>query len=91
VLLCLGHLGEQVVEVVGDGSRFGLAVDYAFDGPTLLGTAGGIRRAMPKLPGAFFVLYGDSYLECSYAAVQSAFEAAGKLALWVPSQLARRV
>ena len=81
VVLCLGHLGEQVVEAVGDGSAFGLEVAYSFDGPELRGTAGAIRRALPLLGAAFFVLYGDSYLECDYAAVQEAFEAAGKLAL----------
>ena len=81
VVLCLGHLGEQVVEAVGDGSAFGLEVAYSFDGPELRGTAGAIRRALPLLGPAFFVLYGDSYLECDYAAVQAAFEAAGKLAL----------
>ena len=81
VVLCLGHLGEQVVEVVGDGSAFGLEVAYSFDGPELRGTAGAIRRALPLLGEAFFVLYGDSYLECDYAAVQRRFEAAGKLAL----------
>jgi N-acetyl-alpha-D-muramate 1-phosphate uridylyltransferase len=81
VVLCLGFLGEQVVEVVGDGSAFGLEVAYSFDGPELRGTAGAIRRALPMLGEAFFVLYGDSYLECRYADVQSAFEAAAKLAL----------
>ena len=81
VVLCLGHLGEQVVEAVGDGSAFGLEVAYSFDGPELRGTAGAMRRALPLLGPAFFVLYGDSYLECNYAAVQEAFEAAGKLAL----------
>ena len=81
VVLCLGHLGEQVAEVVGDGSALGLEVAYSFDGPELRGTAGAVRRALPLLGPAFFVLYGDSYLECSYAAVQAAFEAAGKLAL----------
>ncbi len=81
VVLCLGHLGEQVVEAVGDGSRYGLEVAYSFDGPELRGTAGAIRRALPLLGPAFFVLYGDSYLECKYADVQTAFEASGKLAL----------
>lgn len=81
VVLCLGHLGERVVEVVGDGSAYGLKVAYSFDGPELRGTAGAIRRALPMLGPAFFVLYGDSYLECDYAGVQSAFEAAGTLAL----------
>lgn len=81
VVLCLGHLGEQVVKVVGDGSAFGLEVVYSFDGPELRGTAGAVKRALPLLGRAFFILYGDSYLECNYAAVQNAFEAAGKLVL----------
>jgi NDP-sugar pyrophosphorylase family protein len=81
VVLCVGHLGEQVVEAVGDGSAFGLEVAYSFDGPELRGTAGAIRRALPLLGPAFFVLYGDSYLECRYADVQAAFEASGRLAL----------
>ena len=81
VVLCLGYMGEQVAEVVGDGSAFGLEVAYSFDGPELRGTGGAIRRALPLLGEAFFILYGDSWLECRYADVQSAFEAAGTLAL----------
>jgi len=59
VVLCLGHLGEQVVEAVGNGLAFGLEVAYSFDGPELRGTAGAIKRALPFLGRAFFVLYGD--------------------------------
>jgi NDP-sugar pyrophosphorylase family protein len=81
VILCLGHLGDRVVEAVGDGRAVGMEVAYSFDGPELRGTAGALKRALPLLGPAFFVLYGDSYLECSYAAVQETFEAAGKLAL----------
>jgi N-acetyl-alpha-D-muramate 1-phosphate uridylyltransferase len=81
VVLCLGHFGAKVAEAVGDGSAFGLEVVYSFDGPKLRGTAGAIRRALPLLGPAFFVLYGDSYLECDYAAVQRAYEAAGTMAL----------
>jgi N-acetyl-alpha-D-muramate 1-phosphate uridylyltransferase len=81
VTLCVGHLGEQVVRAVGDGSRFGLEVTYSFDGAKLRGTGGAIHQALPLLGPAFFVLYGDSYLECSYDVVQQAFESAGKKAL----------
>lgn len=81
VVLCIGYLGEQIAKVVGDGSQFGLQVAHAFDGPTLLGTAGAIKHALPILDESFFVLYGDSYLECDYQVVQTAFERAGKLAL----------
>ncbi len=74
VVFCIGHLGEQIVKVVGDGESLGLQVAYSFDGPRLLGTAGAIKRALPQLGDSFFVLYGDSYLECDYGAVQGAFE-----------------
>ena len=81
VVLCAGFLGEMIRDVVGDGKAFGVAVDYSFDGPTLLGTAGAIHRALPLLGESFFVLYGDSYLVCDYAGVARAFQSAGKLAL----------
>lgn len=73
VVLCTGHLGEVIHRYVGDGSRFGLHVQYSSDGRRPLGTAGAVRRALPLLGKAFFVLYGDSYLPCDYAAVQTAF------------------
>lgn len=81
VVICAGYLGEMIADTVGDGGGVGLAVDYSFDGPTLLGTAGALKRAVPLLGPAFFVLYGDSYLPCDYRAVQQAFVAGGRQAL----------
>jgi NDP-sugar pyrophosphorylase family protein len=81
VLLCVGHLGELVQQTVGDGSALGLQVDYSFDGPVLLGTAGAIRNALPKLGDLFFVMYGDSYLPCDYAAIARNFESTGVLGM----------
>ncbi len=80
-VVCIGYLGQQIIQVIGDGKHLGIAVTYSFDGPQLLGTAGAIKRAVPKLGDAFFVVYGDSYLECDYAAVQQAFQARGKAGL----------
>ncbi len=82
VIICVGYLGEQIVEYVGDGSQFNLNVTYAFDGPLLLGTAGAIKNALSLLSEqSFFVLYGDSYLPCDYAAIQTAFMQRKKNAL----------
>lgn len=81
VVLCVGHLGERVRDAVGDGRAFGVQVNYSFDGAVLLGTAGAVKNAVPALGEAFFVLYGDSYLVCDYAAVAQEFSRAGKLAL----------
>ena len=81
VVLCVGFLGEMIRDVLGDGRAFGMEVEYSFDGAKLLGTAGAIRNALPLLRDAFFVLYGDSYLVCDYAAAERAFKTSGKLAL----------
>jgi NDP-sugar pyrophosphorylase family protein len=67
VLLCIGHLGEQIEAHVGNGKRFGLEVQYSPDGPKLLGTAGAIRRALDRLEPTFLVTYGDSYLPFDYS------------------------
>ena len=81
VVLLTGHLGEPIRAFAGDGGRFGLSVAVSPDGPVPLGTAGAVRRALPLLGPAFFVLYGDSYLTCDHEAVGRSFEEAGRLAL----------
>jgi N-acetyl-alpha-D-muramate 1-phosphate uridylyltransferase len=81
VVVCAGYRGDQIQEFVGDGGAWGLQVEWLFDGPVLLGTAGSLKRAVPLLGGPFFVLYGDSYLPIPWRPVQEAFDASGKLAL----------
>jgi NDP-sugar pyrophosphorylase family protein len=80
-ILCVGHLGDRIREFAGDGRRFGLEIEYSFDGLRLLGTGGALRRALPLLGEAFLVVYGDSYLPCDYRAVSRAFLDSSMLAL----------
>jgi N-acetyl-alpha-D-muramate 1-phosphate uridylyltransferase len=81
VVLCVGYLGEEIQRKIGDGSALGLQIDYSFDGHALLGTAGAIRNALPKLGEEFFVMYGDSYLPCDYSAIERNFKSAGVLGM----------
>ena len=81
VVICAYYRGKQIEEFAGDGSRFGLNIRYSYDGPEPLGTGGAIRKALPLLGDAFFVLYGDSYLSIDYSAVEYAFTNSGKDAL----------
>jgi NDP-sugar pyrophosphorylase family protein len=81
IVLCVGYLGEQIVEQYGDGAKWNVQIDYSFDGEKLLGTGGALIRALPKLGGAFYVLYGDSYLPVDYQSVGRAFLASGQLGL----------
>ncbi len=75
VLLSVGYRAELVRQHVGDGSRFGLEVDYVEDGEPLLGTAGALRRSFDeeKLGPTFFLLYGDSYLPVRLREVSAAY------------------
>ncbi len=79
--LLVGYGWEQIERFVGDGSRFGVKVDYVVDGPTLLGTGGAVRHALDRLGGEFLVTYGDSWLDAPYAPVVEAFHANGRPAL----------
>ena len=81
IVLCVGYLGEQVQATLGDGQRWGVRLRYLFDGPTLLGTGGALQRARALVGEAFFVLYGDTYLDCDYLAAEAAFRASGKSGL----------
>ena len=81
VIMCVGHLGKMIEQAIGDGGTFGVKIEYSYDGPTLLGTAGAIRAALPRLGESFFVMYGDSYLTCDYAAIEQDFSRCGKLGL----------
>lgn len=81
VILCVGHLGSEIEDYLKQNPEPGLTVDYSFDGPALLGTAGALRRAWNLLGERFFVLYGDSYLPCDYQAIASAHRQSGKRAL----------
>jgi NDP-sugar pyrophosphorylase family protein len=77
-VLCIGYLGEMIQRDFGDGEKFGVKLDYSFDGPKLLGTGGAIKRALPLLADEFFVLYGDSYLPLDYAPIAEFFHRSGK-------------
>jgi len=99
IVLCVGHLGEQIEAAVGDGAQFGVTIQYSFDGPAPLGTGGALRRALPRLGADFFVLYGDSYPRACCAAAREAYERSGAAALltvfrndgrWVPSNVLYR-
>lgn len=81
IVLCVGYLGQQIVDLYGDGSKWGVKIEYAFDGPKLLGTGGALIAALPKLGDAFYVLYGDSYLPIDYLAVGDHFLRSGRQGL----------
>lgn len=63
----ISHLGERIVERLGDGGRFGLRLHYSRERERLE-TAGGIANALELLGRAPFLLVNaDVYCECDFA------------------------
>ncbi|MGO3743216.1 N-acetylmuramate alpha-1-phosphate uridylyltransferase MurU [Kerstersia sp.] len=57
-------LGQRIVDALGDGSRWGVRIQYSAEGEPALETAGGIARALPLLGGdPFLVLNGDVWCD----------------------------
>jgi MurNAc alpha-1-phosphate uridylyltransferase len=81
VIVSAWYKAEMLPEAIGDGKRFEMDVEYVFDGERPLGTGGAVRRALDLLTGPFFVMYGDSYLPCDFAAVQAFFDRHDRLGL----------
>lgn len=81
IVICCGHLGDQIESFAGDGSDFGLSLAYSHDGEEPLGTGGALRAALPLLGPRFLVMYGDSWLTEPFEPVWRAFVDSHKPAL----------
>lgn len=72
IVLCTGHLGDQIEEYFGNGKRFGVSLKYSIE-KALLGTAGALKNASPVLQDLFFTMYGDSYLMLDFTEIREFF------------------
>ena len=69
----VAHLGDRIVETLGDGSAWGVRLRYSVEGRTAgeaLETLGGIAKALPMLDdgdGAFIVVAGDIVTDFDYS------------------------
>lgn len=71
IVINVSWLGQQIVDALGSGARFGVELAYSREQPTPLETAGGVRRALPLLGEApFVVINGDVWTDYPLAALQ---------------------
>lgn len=66
LVLCVGYLGQRIVDRLGDGSRLGVRVRYVFEDRPL-GTAGPLAALADDLGEDFLVLYGDVLCDMDFA------------------------
>jgi NDP-sugar pyrophosphorylase family protein len=83
VVINLHHLGDRIVEALGDGRRLGVEIRYSRE-HEIRDTGGGIRHAESLLaPEPFVVVNGDSLLELPLRAVLEAHAQGGTIATMV--------
>ena len=77
LIINVHHLADRIVDQVGDGSRWGVRIDYSYE-PVLLGTAGALRAKQARLrESTFVVAYADNLLQCDVVAPLEAHRDAG--------------
>jgi NDP-sugar pyrophosphorylase family protein len=81
IVLCVGHLSEQIEKYFGNGEKFGVNIKYSYDGDKQLGPIGALKNAEELLEEIFFIMYGDSYLDIDFQKMSSYFKDNKKLGL----------
>lgn len=68
VVINHAHLGEQIVNTLGNGQQWGMSIQYSAE-KVALETAGGIANALPMLGEEIFVVVnGDIYMDMDFSA-----------------------
>ena len=69
-IFLIGYLGDQIQDYFGDGSRWGIHIDY-YREQTPLGTAGALAEITEQLSDNFFVFYGDTIMDIDMLAMRN--------------------
>src|SRR5215471_1867081 len=77
------HLVDELRRELSHASSDDFVVEVVADDPPLAGTAGALRPVAQRLRIPFFVLYGDSYLNCDYRMIEERFRQSNAIALMV--------
>jgi len=72
VVINVAWLGQQIIDVIGNGEKYNLNIDYSNEGEHALETGGGIYNALPLLgDDPFLVVNGDIWSDYPYEKLRS--------------------
>jgi len=82
VVINLSWLGGQIATALGDGSQYGVRIQYSDEGAVALETAGGIFHALPLLGASpFLVVNGDIWTDIDFSGLELEPDADARLVL----------
>ena len=81
IVLSVGYMAEKIISYFGDGSSFGVEINYSRE-EKLLGTGGAIKNAYGLLKGEerFLVMNGDTYIKADFRSMLKRSEELGAIA-----------
>jgi MurNAc alpha-1-phosphate uridylyltransferase len=82
VVINTAHLAERFPEALGDGSRWGVHIQYSREGVVPLETGGGMLHALPLLgSGAFLAINADVFTDFDFASLPTEPDGLAELVL----------
>jgi NDP-sugar pyrophosphorylase family protein len=91
IVVNLHHQPESVISALGDGSRFGVHIEYTREEPNILGTSGALDNAREFLDnGTFLIINGKIITDIDIAAALETHRSSGALATMVLKPNAKR-
>ena len=87
VVVNLGHLGSKIPQSLGNGSTWGLSIEYSDEGPDPLETGGGMTKALPLLGSETFLLVnGDVWTDLDFSSIPSSLTGDDQAMLFLVDQ-----
>jgi len=84
IVVNLHHQPQSVIAALGDGSSFGVSIDYTLEEPNILGTAGALDNARKLLQDdTFLIVNGKIITDIDIAAGMKTHTASGAMATMV--------
>ncbi len=82
IVINIGHLGQQIIDSLGDGSCYRLNIHYSDERDEVLETGGGIFKALPLLKSEeFLVINGDIWTDFNFAVLPEKIKGSAHLVL----------
>lgn len=66
IIITVSHLGHIIMDYFGDGSKFGVHIEYFDEGTTPLGNAGALFKLKDRLTGDFLLLNADAIFDVDF-------------------------
>ncbi|MGE3466225.1 MAG: sugar phosphate nucleotidyltransferase [Pyrinomonadaceae bacterium] len=84
IIVNLHHQPQSVIDALGDGSKFGVNIEYTVESPSILGTSGALDFARPHLEnGTFVIVNGKIITDIDIAAAIETHKRSGAIATMV--------